>query len=269
MRRKVPKSLQTIVITLLVGMFLPKLISLTGVTLIDKVVWKIVLALAFNLATILVGVLYSAKLLHCKVEGGKARIAIYFVIIVIFLCTASSILLLFKEVAKWVLIAIGAVTLIFILAIILYYIFFAMDKKNKFKTSQAKSVEIKKQKEKSIHPVKQQDISAIQEIKKPKQEPVIVSEPQEAIPVFNAIEAIEEDPSKLKTIYELWAERDDSEKCLTVTNKDNPDLRWVKIYKPPYGNGKFYGYVMMMNARSTISGEIYFADEPIWKIYNG
>lgn len=53
MKRKVPKSLQAIIITLLVGMFLPKLISLTGVTLVDKVIWKIVLTLAFNLATII------------------------------------------------------------------------------------------------------------------------------------------------------------------------------------------------------------------------
>lgn len=272
MKRKVPKSIQAIIITLLVGMFLPKLISLTGVTLVDKVLWKIVLTLSFNLATIIVGVLYSAKLLHGKVEGGKARIAIYFVIIIIFLCTASSVLVFFKEVAKWVLIVIGTVALIFILAIILNYIFSAKDKKNKFKASQIKSVEIKKQKEKTIQPVTKQIISAEQEAKTTKQErqkPAVATEPQEPMPVVHTIETIEEIKPQLKTIFELWAERDESEKCLTITNNENPDLKWIKIYKPPYGNGKFYGYVMMMNARNTVNGEIYFADEPIWMLYNG
>ena len=256
-------------------MFLPKLISLTGVTLVDKVLWKIVLTLSFNVATIIVGVLYSAKLLHGKVEGGKARIAIYFVIIIIFLCTATSVLVFFKEVAKWVLIVIGIVALIFIFAIILNYIFFAKDKKNKFKASQSKSVEIAKQKEKTIQHVEKQITSADQVAKVSKQEQqaqqklAVAIGSQESSPAVHTIETVEVVQPKLKTIYELWDEKDDSEKCLTVTNNENPDLRWVKIYKPPYGNGKFYGYVMMMNARNTVSGEIFFADEPIWKIYNG
>ena len=272
MKRKVPKSLQAIIITLLVGMFLPKLVSLTGVTLVDKLLWKIVLTLSFNLATVIVGVLFSTKLIHGKVEGGKTRIAIYFAIIIIFLCTASSVLVFFKEVAKWVLIVIGAVALIFILAIILNYIFSAKDKKNKFKASQTKSVEIKKQKEKTIQTVTKQIISADQEAKTTKQEqqnPAVATEPQEPMPIVHTIETIEEIQPQLKTIFELWAERDDSEKCLTVTNDENPDLKWVKIYKPPYRNGKFYGYVMMMNARNTVNGEIYFADAPIWMLYKG
>ena len=117
MKRKVPKSLQAIIITLLVGMFLPKLISLTGVVLADKVLWKIVLTLSFNLATVIVGVLYSTKLIRGKIEGGKARIAVYLVIIIIFLCAATSILGFIKEVANWILIALGLLGLIFILAI--------------------------------------------------------------------------------------------------------------------------------------------------------
>ena len=269
MKRKVPKSLQAIIITLLVGMLLPKLVSLTGAPLVDKVLWKIVFTLSFNLATIIVGVLYATNLIHGKVEGGKARITIYFVIIIIFLCTASSVLVFFKEVAKWVLIVIGVVALIFILALIFNYIFSIKDKKNKFKTSQAKSVEIKNLKEKTIQPLQKQIANTVKDIKtlrQGQQIPVVVTGPQESILTADTIEAIQ---PKLKTIHELWEEKDILEKCLTVTNKVHPDLRWVKIYKPPYGNGKFYGYVMMMNARNTVSGEIYFADEPIWMLYNG
>ena len=71
---------------------------------------------------------------------------------------------------------------------------------------------------------------------------------------------------ELKTLYELWSERDIGKKCLTATNDENPDLEWVKIYKPPYADGKFYGYVLMNNAHNTVNGEIYFADRPIWRV---
>lgn len=265
MRRKAPKSIQAIIITFLVGMFLPKLVSLTGVTLVDKVLWKIMLTVSFNMATIIVGVLYSVKLIHGKVDGGKARITLHFAIIVILLCTATSILAFIKEVAKWVLISLSVIALLFILAIIVNYLLSARDKGKKFKRSQAKSVEITKQKENAIHHEEKQITNAEQE--QHKMFPVYES--KKPIIATNTIRTIQKDQPKRKTIYELWFEKNDSEKCLTVTNDENPDLRWVKIYHPPYGNGKFYGYIMMMNARNTVNGEIYFADEPIWVLYKG
>ena len=102
--RKVPKSLQAIIITFIVGMFVPKIFDLTGIALVDKVLWKILLSLAFNVATIIVGILFSAKLLHGKVEGGKARISIFLLMVIILLCFSSSIIVFFKEVAKTVLV---------------------------------------------------------------------------------------------------------------------------------------------------------------------
>lgn len=272
MRRKVPKSIQAIIITFLVGMFLPKLVSLTGVTLVDKVLWKIMLTVSFNMATIIVGVLYSVKLIHGKVDGGKARITLHFAIIVILLCTATSILAFIKEVAKWVLISLSVIALLFILAIIVNYLLSATDKEKKFKRSQAKSVEIKKQKENAIHHEEKLNTNADQKIKtaeQNQQKPFAVNESEKLIIATNTIRTIQKDQPKRKTIYELWFEKNDSEKCLTVTNDENPDLRWVKIYHAPYGDGKFYGYVMMMNARNTVHGEIYFADEPIWMLYKG
>lgn len=47
--RKVPKSLQAIIITFIIGMFVPKIFDLTGIALVDKVFWKIILSLSFNL----------------------------------------------------------------------------------------------------------------------------------------------------------------------------------------------------------------------------
>lgn len=269
MRRKVPKSLQAIIITLLVGMFLPKLISLTGVTLVDKVIWKIVLTLAFNLATIIVGVLFSTKLIHGKVAGGKARIIIYFVIIVVFLCSASSIIVFFTEVAKWVLIVLGAIALGLILAIIFYYVFSVKKSKRRFKVSQTKSIENIADRKPVVAQTKRLAQSIPSQVTPVTKE--VSTTPQNDVSDNNEIEVREvRQPQKpLKTIFELWADKDPREKCLTITNEENPDLKWVKIYKPPYSNGKFYGYVMMMNARNTVNGEIYFADEPIWMLYKG
>lgn len=269
MKRKVPKSLQAIIITLLVGMFLPKLISLTGVTLVDKVIWKIVLTLAFNLATIIVGVLFPTKLIHGKVEGGKARIIIYFVIIVVFLCSASSIIVFFTEVAKWVLIVLGAIALGLILAIIFYYVFSVKKSKRRFKVSQTKSIENIADRKPVVAQTKRLAQSIPSQVTPATKE--VSTAPQNDVSDSDEIDVreVEQTQEPLKTIYELWAEKDPREKCLTITNDENPDLRWVKIYKPPYGNGKFYGYVMMMNARNTVNGEIYFADEQIWHLYKG
>ena len=70
--------------------------------------------------------------------------------------------------------------------------------------------------------------------------------------------------SKLKTILQLWNEKSPDEKCITITNDENPDLRWVKIYRPRYRDGNFYGYIKMQHARDTVNGIIYSANKPIW-----
>lgn len=90
--------------------------------------------------------------------------------------------------------------------------------------------------------------------------------PSLAVTPKNQVERQIKTAIELKTIYQLWNEKDPNKKCLTVTNDENPDLMWVKIYKPPYGNGKFYGYVRMNDARDTVNGEIFFADRQIWKL---
>ena len=269
MKQKVPKSIQAIIITFLVGMFLPKLISLTGVTLVDKVIWKIVLTLAFNLATIIVGVLFSTKLIHGKVEGGKARIIIYLLIIVVFLCSASSIIVFFTEVAKWALIVLGVIALGIILAIIFYYVFSVKKSKRHFKASQTKSIEKIADRKPVVAQTKRLAQSIPSQVKPVIKE--VTTAPQNDVSNNDEIDVREvKQPRKpLKTILDLWTEKDPREKCLTITNEENPELKWVKIYKPPYSNGKFYGYVMMMNAHNTVNGEIYFADEPIWMLYKG
>jgi hypothetical protein len=63
---------------------------------------------------------------------------------------------------------------------------------------------------------------------------------------------------QLFTIKELWNMRDTLKRCLKATNDEDIDLKWVKIYKPQYCNGKFYGYILMNDAKNTVNGEIYF-----------
>ena len=250
---KVPKSLQAIIITFLVGMFIPKIFDLTGIALVDKVLWKILLSLAFNVATIIVGILFSAKLLHGKVEGGKARISIFLVIIIIILCLSSSILVFFKEVAKTVLIILAALAVLAIGFLIINYILSVKHKKANFKETQTRSIILSTANKTQIK--NNNNTHKISEFEKVSTKPKVSN-----------MQTRELQGENLKTVYELWQEFNHQTACLTITNNENPDLRWVKIYKPPYGNGKFYGYIMMKNARNTVNGEIYYADKPIWSL---
>lgn len=255
--KKVPKSLKAVVITFIVGMLVPKLFDITGIALIDKVIWKILLSLAFNLATIIVGFLFSAKLIRNKVDGGKARISIYLLIVIIILCSTTSVLIFFKEVAKIVLIVIGMITFIVISVLILNYIFSIIDTKNKFKQTQIKTT----YDHKNTNLITLVELNSkgnhLNNDNKSLSDPLIVNESSSK----------KETPIELKTILELWQEFDHSQKCLIITDEENPELKWVKIYKGPYPNGKFYGYVLMQNARNTVNGEIYNADRPSWRIY--
>ncbi len=276
MKEKEPKSLQAVIVTLVVGMLLPKLVDLTGIIFVDKIIWKVVLTIAFNLATIIVGVLFSAKLINGRVEGGKARIVIFLIIVFLFLCLMPLLLIFIKDISKYIIGLCCGISLLVVEVLIVYYIVSLGNKKRKFRTSQEKSVVLQKRKidcsdakrvqlNNSFKYVLPQKIknTTIDYNKK-----TVVAQKSQISSGITQNNLKKDTYIKLKTVYELWKEKDVSEKCLTITNNDNPDLKWIKIYKPPYKNGKFYGYIMMMNAHNTVNGEIYFANEPIWKLYN-
>lgn len=255
--KKVPKSFQAIIVTLVVGMLLPKLIDFTGIIFIDKILTKGLLSIAFNLATIIVGVVFSIGLLKGKKEGGKARIGIYLFFAILILCFSSAIAVFFDIIGKIVAGILCLVTLFLIVYFIIKVFTTCSKTKNEYKYSQINSVQ---EKPKNIVTKKVQ---------------VVESKPQKSINEEIGRETIAEpqpiskefhQDSSLKNLYELWREKPVGEKCLTATNHENPELKWVKIYKPPYGNGKFYGYVLMNNARHTVNGEIYFADRKIWEL---
>ena len=51
---------------------------------------------------------------------------------------------------------------------------------------------------------------------------------------------------------------------MCIRDSSNSNLKWVKIYNPPHKDGRFFGYIMMKNARNTFYGEIYYANKKIW-----
>lgn len=254
--KKVPKSFQTIIVTLVVGMLLPKLLDFTGIILIDKILIKGLLSIAFNLATIIVGFGFSIGLIRGKKEGGKARIGIYLLFVVLILSFSSAIAVFFDIAGK----IISSIFALAAVSLIIYFIIKALTScaktKNDFMYSQNKSVKIEPENviTTNVQAVAQPENNIVEEVK------------SKAIPIQRLINVEDNQETSLKNLYELWREKPVGEKCLTATNYENPDLKWVKIYKPPYGNGKFYGYVLMNDARHTVNGEIFFADRKIWKL---
>lgn len=254
--KKVPKSLQAIIVTLFFGMLLPNIFSLSGNALIDKITWKIVLTSIFSLSTFVVGLLYSSKLLKGKVAGGKARIVIYIFIIIMLCSLAMPFLVAFAEAVQWIIYLLGAIISLCIIIIIINLINKIFVRKKTFKETQNNSFKtyIKNCEKLNVTPIATKEVS--------QKENNIQS--QQPLRANNAILKQDEE-IKLFTLLELWNMRDVTKKCLTATNDENPDLKWVKVYKSQYSNGKFYGYVLMKDARNTVNGEIYFADCKIWR----
>ena len=271
MKRKVPKSLQTWIITLVIGMLLSK-VAVTGFSLLDKVIMRGILSLLFNLATMIVGVMYAANLLHGKKEGGKARITIYLVLIGILLCgcAATSVLAFIKEISKTVLIVLGVISLFIIALIILNIALTIRERKKQFEISQKKSAN--QTIPRYARTITTNDAKTELKNHSATQPPISDSGEAAAPKELNEAETEwrEETAISLKTIHQLWAERDTSKKYLFVTNNENPDLKWVKIWHAPYGRKRqFYGDIMMMNAHDPVNDEIYYDDKPIWSLYRG
>ena len=264
MSKKPSKSIQAIIITLIAGMIIPKIFDISGNALLDKFLWKGVLSASFSVATIIVGVLYAGKFITGKVAGGKSRISIYFILIAIFASAASAICAFIREISPIVKIVLASVTILAITLLIAKLIAFCFKVKKDFKTTQERSV-TKKESSTTALPVHKAPVVE----KKVATAPIIASnggkDSSQNVETPLSSHSVICNENEGKTLFELWKEKGINEKCLTATNDENPDLKWVKIYKPPYPNGKFYGYVMMCNAHNTVNGEIYFADRSIWR----
>lgn len=273
--KKVKKSIQAILITFVVGALVPRFFSLSDFGLVNKLAWKGLLGAAFGIATFLVGILYSCHLISGKRSGGKTRIGIYISIVLILCCAAPMLALVVATMSKIV-----AVILAFAMMCGLTYLICKLIKwLSKKKQPEARSIgssaknqETKSHDNTSIEnniqntvvsgDVKSQIIES-STIEKTTITEQSTCEREEVTGLQPAVEYLE-NYDACYTLYELAMYHDFESGCMTVTNDENPDLKWVKIYKPCYGNGKFYGYVMMNNAHHSVNGEIFFANRPIW-----
>ena len=273
--KKVKKSIQAILITFVVGAIVPRIFSLSDFGLVNKLAWKGLLGAVFGIATFLVGILYSCHLISGKRSGGKTRIGIYISIVLILCCAAPMLALVVATMSKIV-----AVILAFAMMCGLTYLICKLIKwLSKKKRSEARSIgcsaknqEIKSHDNTSIEnniqntvvsgDVKSEIIESCT-IEKTTITEQSTGECEEVTGLQPAVEYLENFDA-CYTLYELAMYHDFKSGCMTVTNDENPDLKWVKIYKPCYGNGKFYGYVMMNNAHHSVNGEIFFANRPIW-----
>ena len=273
--KKVKKSIQAILITFVVGALVPRIFSLSDFGLVNKLAWKGLLGAAFGIATFLVGILYSCHLISGKRSGGKTRIGIYISIVLILCCAAPMLALVVATMSKIV-----AAILAFAMMCGLTYLICKLIKwLSKKKQPEARSIgcsaknqETKSHDNTSIEnniqntvvsgDVKSQIIESCT-IEKTTITEQSTCEREEVTGLQPAVEHLENFDA-CYTLYELAMYHDFESGCMTVTNDENPDLKWVKIYKPCYGNGKFYGYVMMNNAHHSVNGEIFFANRPIW-----
>lgn len=265
------KSIQAIIITTVIGFIIPRLISLSDFGIINKLAWKGLLGGAFSLATLIVGILYSCHLLHGKVSGGKARISI-FIVAVLVLCIFAPAIATIIGVTTKVMIAIIATTIAIAMVFGIYKLISWFREKTDHNIisphQQTSNDNIKV----CIPSTNQRNLTETTQCN-------TTNLSQKAIPEVHQNKIINEQPVQSetkkeitctidgeRTLYELAMEHDFSSGCMTVTNDENPDLKWVKIYKSWYANGKFYGYIMMNNAHRTVNDEIYFADRPIWRL---
>lgn len=267
--RKLRKSLKTVGTTFLIGLLVPAVFRISGVNLINKIAWKGLLSGAFAISTSLVGILYSLKLIKGRSQGGKARIGAFLTIVLLLCSLTPMIALLISATTRIVQIMAGSIVAA-IMTFVLYKIIVAV--KTFFSSGDTSQPDKcpQNQKKRDV-PIKEN--SGVKPIPQPlMQQNHTVSKKQ--LPSPHVLEKKEESclvrPSvettvgKLKTILQLWNEKSPDEKCITITNDEYPDLRWVKIYRPRYRDGNFYGYIKMRHARDTVNGIIYSACKPIW-----
>ena len=220
------------------------MVSISNIEIANKLVWKILLSLAFSIATLCVGFMYSTHFLRSRTSGGKVRTNI-FIFLVVLLCTVAPFIAVVVDISMKILLSLIALTLTLSLIFGVYKLLSFIKNKNT---------------NKNIHT---QESS----VPSPKIQPILFNQNTNSNlsqSEVRSVSVITETP--LATLYELAQNYDFSKGCMTATNDENPNLKWVKIYKPPYSNGKFYGYVMMKNAHNTVNGEIYYANKSIWRL---
>lgn len=209
-------------------------IAFSGIAIVDDIIIKISMAVASSLAFTIVGSFYSAGLITSRVEGGKARMIIFvvllFFLLYIFTQIAKGIIWLFSF-PMWVYIVILLFSITLLILVMLY-----KDKKTKEKYKQEIVVESQVSKSNAIT----QDITN---------------------------NVVEKPIEQLKTIRELLSNEDEKNYIKAYHNDPHsPGLEYVKVYKSALKYSKIKGYIKMDNA-TAFWGDVYFAEDKRWIIY--
>lgn len=253
------KSKKAIIVVSIVSIILPIICKISNISLINKRIWKTLINFAFALSTIFIGCLYKVRAIRTRKEGGVLRIRLFLLIILLLCANISTLISLYKLFGK-VLMAIFGI----ILVIGSTYIFYnGRIKKSKFDNKRKYDFNFENIKKCESIYLDCNDSNSTINIDKnvivQNQSVSINSELNKNYDIFKVIKT-----SKYKTIEELWEQKDPNAKCITISNCENENLKWVKIYKNRYSDGNFYGYVKMNNAAKTVNGIIYYSDRPIW-----
>jgi len=216
----------------IIGLILGALIF-SGIAIVDDIIVKISMAAASSLAFSIVGALYTAGLISSRADGGKARLYIFVILLVVFLY-------IFTQIAKGVIWLFSFPTWIYIVIVIIsitILIVIMMNRQRK-STFQYKVTAQKNGFEAIINQsVKVEDNHLV------KREVV------------------------LKSIPDLLIEESEKDYILATNDSPfSPGLKYVKVYKKSLAYSDIKGYIKMDNA-IPFWGDIYYAYDKRWFIY--
>jgi len=214
----------------LIGVILGSMV-VSGIGIIDEIVVKGIITTSASIAFALVGGLYSASLISTRADGGKARIIIFVILIVLFM----NIFILVTQFFTWLL---SGPIWLYILILVLSPVLLVLHIRKNALIRNEYIEESLKHKDAAF-----QTVSIIDNETSGK----------------NIIE--------LKTIYQLLAENKDKE-CIYIEkiNDHSPNLEYVKVSQKALEYPVLKGYFKMDKAG--FFAEIYYSDKKIWKLVN-
>jgi len=216
----------------IIGLILGALIF-SGIAIVDDIIVKISMAAASSLAFSIVGALYTAGLISSRADGGKARLYIFIILLVVFLY-------IFTQIAKGVIWLFLFPTWIYIVIVIISIIILISIMTNRQRKSafQYKATGQKNSFETKInHSVERHDNQIVER-------GVI-----------------------LKSIPELLVQESEKDYILAANDSPHsPGLKYVKVYKKSLAYSDIKGYIKMDNA-IPFWGDIYYANDKRWYVY--
>lgn len=116
-------------------------IAITGISFIDNLIWKIIMAVICTLAFMIVNCLYRKDIIHGTRAGREANAAITIILIIVGILIVSGIIKLVQWIDSWLLWIKVLVIIILLLGIIITFIFMIIAKRNSELTNKEETKE--------------------------------------------------------------------------------------------------------------------------------